>query len=82
MKVHHIRNATMVIEFGDKVLLIDPMIGDVGTAAPPFSFIRFKPRKNPTVPLPSGIDTLLNSVTHCLITHRHADHLDKAALTF
>jgi L-ascorbate metabolism protein UlaG (beta-lactamase superfamily) len=27
MKVHHLRNATLVIETGDKVILVDPMLG-------------------------------------------------------
>ena len=82
MTIHHIRNASMIIETNDHVLLIDPMIGDVGTAAPPFSFIRFKPKKNPIVPLPKGVMDLIEKTTHCLITHQHADHLDKAALDF
>lgn len=82
MTIHHIRNATMIIESKDHVLLIDPMIGDIGTAAPPFSFIRFKPMKNPIVSLPDGAMDLIKKTTHCLITHQHADHLDKAALDF
>jgi len=82
MTIHHIRNATMIIESNNHVILIDPMIGDVGTAAPPFSFIRFKPKKNPIVPLPEGTMALIEKTTHCLITHQHADHLDKAAIAF
>ena len=82
MIIHHIRNASMIIETSDHVLLIDPMIGDVGTAAPPFSFIRFKPKKNPIISLPKGAMDLIEKTTHCLITHQHADHLDKAALDF
>lgn len=46
MKIQHFGNATMVIEAGDIVILIDPMLGPKGTM-PPFSFFRAKPRKNP-----------------------------------
>ena len=78
MKIQHFRNATMVIETGDIVLLIDPMIGPTGTM-PPFSFIRSKPRRNPIVPLPESCQPTLEEVTHCLLTHQHPDHLDKEA---
>ncbi|MEM1003312.1 MAG: MBL fold metallo-hydrolase, partial [Bacteroidota bacterium] len=71
-----------VIESQDKILLIDPMTGKKGTAAPPFSIIRFKPIKNPILDLPNGAMELIEKTTHCLITHLHADHLDKSAVTF
>ncbi len=82
MKIHHIRNATMVIETGNLVLLIDPMLGAKGTAAPPFAFIRYKPKRNPIVDLPENCQPILDKVTHCLITHKHPDHIDKAAEDF
>lgn len=82
MKIHHIRNATMVLETHDKVILIDPMIGDKGAAGPPFSFIRSKPKRNPTVGLPDGAMELMEKTKHCLITHLHPDHLDKAAIAW
>jgi L-ascorbate metabolism protein UlaG (beta-lactamase superfamily) len=72
----------MIIESKDHRILIDPMIGEKGTAAPPFSFIRFKPVKNPILDLPWGAMDLIKKTTHCLITHLHADHLDKAAIEF
>lgn len=82
MKIHHIRNATMVIETGSKFILVDPMLGRVGESAPPFSFFRFKKRPNPVCYLPENVSGLLNRVTHCLITHLHADHIDKAGAEF
>ncbi|MEM9051922.1 MAG: MBL fold metallo-hydrolase [Bacteroidota bacterium] len=81
MKIHHIRNATMIIEAGDKVILIDPMIGPRGTM-PPFAFIKSKARRNPTVAMPKGKSDLLERVTHCLITHQHPDHLDAEGIRF
>ena len=47
MKIHHIRNATMVIETNDQVILIDPMLGKKGASSPPFTIFRFKPKRNP-----------------------------------
>ncbi len=68
----------MVIEAGDQVILVDPMIGPKGTM-PPFTFFRFKPQKNPIVSLPDHCRPILEKVTHCLITHKHPDHIDKEA---
>lgn len=82
MKIHHLRNATMVIETGDKVLLIDPMLGKKGTAGPTFTLFRFKPQRNPIVDLPSNAMDIVEKTTHCLLTHLHPDHLDKEAENF
>lgn len=82
MKIHHLRNATLIIESGEKVILVDPMIGKKGTAAPPFAFIRFKAKRNPIVDLPENAMELIERTTHCLITHLHADHFDKAGIEF
>jgi L-ascorbate metabolism protein UlaG (beta-lactamase superfamily) len=82
MKVHHLRNATLVIETNDKVILVDPMLGKKGTAGPTFTLFRFKPQRNPIVDLPSNAMDIIEKTTHCLITHRHPDHLDKEAQDF
>jgi L-ascorbate metabolism protein UlaG (beta-lactamase superfamily) len=82
MKVHHLRNATMVIEAGNKVILVDPMLGKKGTAGPTFTLFRFKPQRNPIVDLPDNAINLVEQTTHCLITHLHPDHLDKEAENF
>jgi len=90
MKIHHLRNATFIIETGADHILIDPMLGDKGSL-PPFAYVRHKPRRNPTVPLPNNAAGLLGNVTHCLITHsrtfgikalQHTDHLDAAGESF
>ena len=75
MRIQHFRNATMVIEADNQVILVDPMLGPKGTM-PPFSFFRAKPRRNPIVSLPEKCKPILEKVTHCLITHKHPDHLD------
>lgn len=81
MKVHHIRNATMILETQEQVILLDPMLGPKGSM-PPFTFFRFKPRKNPIVDLPQNCKSILDKVTHCVITHNHPDHLDKEGIKF
>jgi L-ascorbate metabolism protein UlaG (beta-lactamase superfamily) len=82
MKIHHLRNATMVIETKDKFILVDPMLGKKGTAGPPFTLFRFKPKRNPILDLPSNAMDIVNKTTNCLITHLHPDHLDKEAEKF
>lgn len=81
MKLHHLRNACFVLESGEHFILVDPMIGKIGTI-PPFTLFRFKPKKNPIVPFPENGQAILEKVTHCLITHQHPDHIDKDAIAF
>lgn len=81
LHIHQIRNATIIIETEKEVILVDPMLGNQGIM-PPFTLFRHKARKNPTVPLPKNTYSLLNKVTHCLITHQHPDHVDNAGVQF
>ena len=56
MKIHHLRNAAMVIESGNHHILVDPMLSDKDRL-PPFARWRHRPRPNPTVSLPdNGLD--------------------------
>lgn len=81
LKIHQIRNATMILETEKEVILIDPMLGKQGIM-PSFTLFRHKARRNPTVPLPENINLILEKVTHCLITHQHPDHIDSKAIQF
>ncbi len=90
MKIYHLRNATFVIESGDKYILIDPMLGDKETL-PPFARFKHQSKNNPLVSLPDNAKDILNKVTNCLITHsqkfgiralQHTDHLDTAGESF
>jgi L-ascorbate metabolism protein UlaG (beta-lactamase superfamily) len=81
MKLHHLRNATLVIETEKHVILIDPMLGKRKTIAP-FTLFRYKPKRNPLTALPKNSRDILSKVTHCLITHLHPDHIDKAGEVF
>lgn len=90
MKIHQLRNATMVVEVAGHTILIDPMLGGRGTI-PPFALVRYRPKWNPLVDLPPGADALLERVDACLVTHsralnirllQHMDHLDPAGEKF
>ncbi len=90
MKIHHLRNATFVIEAGENYILIDPMLSDEG-AMPPFARTRHKSRRNPVVGLPDNVSEILSKVTHCMITHsqkfglrrlQHTDHFDEVGEAF
>ncbi len=90
MKIHHLRNATFVIESGSNFILIDPMLSAVGEL-PTFTHFKHKPMRNPIVPLPDNASEILSKVTYCLITHSqklgielltHSDHLDNPGKTF
>jgi L-ascorbate metabolism protein UlaG (beta-lactamase superfamily) len=79
MKLHHLRNATLVLEAAGERILVDPMLGPKGML-PPLAVFRSKPRRNPTVDLPPNADEALTGITAGLITHfrrGHLDHLDK-----
>lgn len=81
LKIHHLRNATMVVETEKDVILIDPMLGNQGIM-PSFTLFRHKARRNPTVPLPVNSNLILEKVTHSLITHQHPDHIDSKGVEF
>lgn len=67
MKITQLRNATVVLEIGAYRILVDPMLAPKD-ALPPLKFLGQRQR-NPLVDLPVVADALLESVTHCLITH-------------
>jgi len=81
MKITQIRNATIVINSGENVILVDPMLAKKG-AIPSLKYYTKSRRRNPLVELPPQVNEILKTVTHCLITHcqkGHFDHLDKVA---
>ena len=90
MKIHHLRNATFVIESGPHHILIDPMLSEKA-ALPPFAYFTHKSARNPLVPLPPNASDRLENVTLCLVTHSqkwgiealsHTDHLDRPGKAF
>ena len=83
MKITQIRNATLILEYKDNHIIVDPMLSDKGTI-PRFRIFNSKGRK-PLVELPKEFHELSSKVTHALITHcqkGHVDHLDKKGEAF
>lgn len=79
MRITQLRNATAVIDLGGHRILVDPMLAP-RHALPPLKMFGRRER-NPVVDLPPVTESVLASVTHCLITHcqkGHFDHLDGA----
>lgn len=78
MQIQLIRHATLLIEYADMRLLLDPMLNDAG-AGPPIQNSP-NPRNNPLVPLPCPVEQVLDGVQAVLVTHTHRDHWDDAAI--
>lgn len=82
MKITQLRNATLIVQFGEVHLLVDPMLAQRGQL-PSLKFVTRSRQRNPLVELPDTAAEHLERVTHCLITHcqkGHFDHLDRAAV--
>jgi L-ascorbate metabolism protein UlaG (beta-lactamase superfamily) len=80
MRITQLRNATLLIDIGPLRILVDPMLAP-RHALPPLRLLDGLRQRNPTVGLPAGSDSLLEGVSHALITHcqkGHFDHLDRA----
>lgn len=76
MKIQLIRHATLILSVNNKRILVDPVLGEVGSIAPIANVPNQK--YNPLVELPISID----DITNCdavLVTHTHRDHFDDAA---
>lgn len=79
MKIRQIRNATVLLDYGQTKILVDPMLARKGEI-PSLKWITKSRRRNPLVDLPEGTSQVLDSVTHVLVTHcqkGHFDHLDR-----
>ena len=80
MKIRFIRHATLAIEVGPLRVLVDPMLGEAGTA--PAVSNTPNQRPNPLVELPFGDDGLsdvIEGTDAVLVTHTHNDHWDGRA---
>lgn len=77
MKIHQIRNATIVVEYGGKRFLIDPMLAQKGTY-PPFPNSPRQDQNNPIVELPTSIDKIVQNIDAVIVTHLHLDHWEDA----
>lgn len=80
MQLQLIRHATLLIEYADMRLLLDPMLSDAGEM-PPIENSP-KPRRNPLVPLPCPATDVVSGIHAVLVTHTHRDHWDDAAIQY
>lgn len=78
MKIQHIRNATLWMEYGGSTFLIDPMLSEQGVNPPIFN--TENDRRNPLVSLPGSVEKWLNP-NAIIVTHLHQDHWDAAAIS-
>jgi L-ascorbate metabolism protein UlaG (beta-lactamase superfamily) len=77
VRVQLIRNATCLIRYGGKTLLLDPFLSDAGVL-PAFNNSP-NPRPNPLVPLPVPAAQIVTGIDAVFVTHTHVDHWDPAA---
>ncbi|MEM7798110.1 MAG: MBL fold metallo-hydrolase [Chloroflexota bacterium] len=74
MKVQLIRNATLLLEYNQQRILIDPML------SPKHAFRSFAGiSENPTVDLPMSADEVLTNIDAVIVSHLHPDHFDEPA---
>jgi len=84
MQIRQIRHATLILDYGEIKILVDPMLAPQQTK-PAFRLKSLFRKLNPLVALPDDADDYLSKVTHALITHcrrGHFDHLDRAGIEF
>ena len=77
MNITQIRNATLLVEYAGKTLLVDPLLAERG-AYPGFAGTANSHLANPLVDLPVPLATLL-AADAVLVTHLHMDHWDETA---
>lgn len=74
MKIQQIRNATLKINIGGRIILTDPVL------LPRHGIESFAGNeRNPTVELPVPVEEVLANVDMVLVSHLHQDHFDTGA---
>jgi len=74
MKIRLIRNATLLLDYADHHILIDPYFADKHSLP---TYTGKSP--NPLVELPLSVDAILQGVELVIVSHLHSDHFDKTA---
>jgi L-ascorbate metabolism protein UlaG (beta-lactamase superfamily) len=77
MQLTQIRNATLLVDYAGKTLLIDPLLAARG-AYPGFAGTANSHLANPLVDLPVPLESLMD-VDAVVVTHLHLDHWDETA---
>lgn len=79
MRLHQIRNATMIIEYSDKRVLIDPMFAGAGANDGSDMDMPIIDKPWPLHDLPISPKDLIKNIDAVIITHLNIDHFDKYA---
>jgi L-ascorbate metabolism protein UlaG (beta-lactamase superfamily) len=77
MRLRLVRHATLILEYGQRRFIADPMLDDAG--ARPAIQNSPNPRNNPLVPLLEPPVDVVKNVEAILVTHTHSDHWDQTA---
>lgn len=80
MKIQQIRNATLILEYAGKKILIDPMLSDKGTLPAFIPAKNWTFKKNPLNELPFSKEDIIKDVDFVFVSHLHYDHWDKEAV--
>lgn len=75
MELRLIRNATLRLDYAGVSLLIDPMLGVVGSVRA----LGGVAVRNPTVELPCPVTEVVDGIDGVIVSHVHPDHFDDAA---
>ena len=80
MEIHQIRNATIIVEYAGKKILVDPMFSKKGElATAPLPAKDWNMKRNPLYELPIAIEEIIKDLDFVFLSHLHFDHWDKAA---
>lgn len=79
MKIQQIRNATLIIDYGGKKFLVDPMLSPKGTFPAFPNSLRGDDSPNPIVELPVSAQDIIKDIDAVFLSHLHIDHWDSAA---
>jgi len=80
MRIQQIRNATLIIEYAGKRILVDPMLSDKGVlATTPIPAKTWNFKRNPLYELPITKDEIIKEIDFVFLSHLHFDHWDKTA---
>ena len=79
MIIHHLRNATFIIESKNRFILIDPMLSNKGEL-PAFSYFKHKMQKNPIVDLPENSSDILIKLSPNKVIANHLEALNHCPL--
>ena len=79
MRLHQLRNATLIVEYSGKRFLIDPMFAGAGVNGIGAESIQIPDVSWPLHDLPISPKDIIKNIDAVIITHLHNDHFDKFA---